>query len=810
MRKTILGLLLCSMLAIPSVSADKATVARPQQKDIQIRVNGNPAALSQPALTENNALVVPLAEAAEALGAKVAWGTGANRDTATIERGDRSARLTIGSVSLETDGRTVKLETAPRRSGGDVYVPLRALSEALGMIVAWDGAGRIVRVDDPAALPAIGTYKKLSELIGKANERGNLYRRGDILFTTTEGGMMESPVAESPLNVAPVAEESLTGAVPTDDYSRTNVQTEGVDEADWAKTDGRFVYQISGSRVLIADVSDPRAPKLAATLEYDATERFVPQELYVDESRLIVIGQNWISSPVPLVVEDEGPEGSAPATDRKGISILPVPEASRSAVTAKIYEIGNADAPKLVRETKLEGQYVTSRKIDDALYIVSNKGYFYPTLYETAQDYEPWYGDTGRSPELKKLPIDRIRYFPGSPDNTTMLIGALDLSKSDREMQVSAYLGSGQTIYASTKHLYAAIPEYVAKGDGFQERTKVHKFRLDGGSVVYAGEGSVPGTPLNQYSMDEHQGFFRIATTKGNMWGSGEAQSTNNLYVLDEGLKTVGKLEKLAPGERIYSVRFVGKRAYIVTFRNVDPLFAIDLRDPAKPSVLGQLKIPGYSDYLHPYDDNHIIGFGKDTEVQSSKGSETGEPMAFYQGLKMALFDVSDVARPKEKFKEIIGDRGTHSELLSNPKALLFSKSRNLLAFPVELMEIPNKASGGKQEITEYGEFVYQGAYVYRIDPNEGFKLRGRITHLSDEDFLKSGQYGYDDSKAVRRILYSGDTLFTLSASELKASDMASLAEKGKLIYPEPPADENYEEIPIVPAPIQIPRPIVR
>jgi uncharacterized secreted protein with C-terminal beta-propeller domain len=145
----------------------------------------------------------------------------------------------------------------------------------------------------------------------------------------------------------------------------------------------------------------------------------------------------------------------------------------------------------------------------------------------------------------------------------------------------------------------------------------------------------------------------------------------------------------------------MGDRGYMVTFKKVDPLFVIDLKDPRSPKILGALKIPGYSDYLHPYDENHIIGFGKDTE-------EVGNG-AFYQGMKIAVFDVTDVTNPIEMFKENIGDRGTDSELLRNHKALLFSKDKNLLAFPVTVMEVKNKNKADKESIFQYGEFAFQG-----------------------------------------------------------------------------------------------------
>ncbi|NLB17381.1 MAG: hypothetical protein GX825_01275, partial [Syntrophomonadaceae bacterium] len=227
----------------------------------------------------------------------------------------------------------------------------------------------------------------------------------------------------------------------------------------------------------------------------------------------------------------------------------------------------------------------------------------------------------------------------------------------------------------------------------------------------------------------------------------------------------------------IYSTRFMGDRLYMVTFRNVDPLFVIDLKTPQQPAILGALKIPGYSDYLHPYDENHIIGFGKDT-VEIKRGNGTA---AFYTGMKIALFDVTNVAKPVEMFKETIGDRGTESPLLNNHKALLFSRQRNLLAFPVTVMKVP-----GDQNIDEgfpaYGQFQFQGAYVYNLDLAKGFQLKARITHLTNEDYLKAGGSWYNSVGNVQRILYINDALYTLSEGKVKAHDLTSYKQLGELI----------------------------
>ena len=278
--------------------------------------------------------------------------------------------------------------------------------------------------------------------------------------------------------------------------------------------------------------------------------------------------------------------------------------------------------------------------------------------------------------------------------------------------------------------------------------------------------------------MDEQNGFFRIATTTGEMGGADRLTSKNNVYIMDEALQLTGKIEDIAPGEKIYSVRFMGDRAYMVTFKNVDPFFVLDLKNPASPKILGALKIPGFSDYLHPYDDNHIIGFGKETVELTQNGGTN----AYYQGLKLAIFDVTDVSHPVEMFKTIIGDRGTDSEVLRNHKTLLFDKEKGILSLPVTLMEVKRPKSNGSKPILAYGQQTFQGAYVYQIDLRKGFSLKGKITHLKEVDLLKEGQQYEYVSNTVERIISIKDTLYTISKGMIKANDLQSLQEKSSLI----------------------------
>ncbi|MEK7217830.1 MAG: beta-propeller domain-containing protein, partial [Patescibacteria group bacterium] len=253
--------------------------------------------------------------------------------------------------------------------------------------------------------------------------------------------------------------------------------------------------------------------------------------------------------------------------------------------------------------------------------------------------------------------------------------------------------------------------------------------------------------------------------------------ATNNLYVLNQSLETAGKIEDIAPGERIYSVRFLGDRAYMVTFRNTDPLFVIDTSDPRNPRILGQLKIPGYSDYLHPYDENHLIGFGKDTEEAKDR-----QDFAWYQGMKIAVFDVTDVSNPKEMHKEIIGDRGTDSPLLQNHKALLFERDRNLLAFPVTVYEIP-ASERAKSDPGSYGQPVFQGAYVYEFSLEGGFKLKGKITHVTQEQQRKMGDVWYGLGRDIQRVLRLGSSLLTVSDAMVQSNLLSDLNEEGSVEF---------------------------
>jgi uncharacterized secreted protein with C-terminal beta-propeller domain len=272
----------------------------------------------------------------------------------------------------------------------------------------------------------------------------------------------------------------------------------------------------------------------------------------------------------------------------------------------------------------------------------------------------------------------------------------------------------------------------------------------------------VPGTVLNQFSMDEYGDYFRVATTT-----HGETPR-NDVYVLNMALNITGSLTGLAPGETIYSARFMGERCYLVTFRNIDPLFVIDLSNPDDPKVLGYLKVTGYSSYLHPYDETHIIGIGKETVAER-------EDFAWYQGLKISLFDVSDVSNPVEIGKYEIGDRGTDSPVLWDHKAFLFDKSRNLMVIPVLVAEVDESKYPEGVSPDAYGEPVWQGAYVLHVSLDAGISLQGRITHIENIADPEQEYYYYYSPFSVERSLYIGDVLYTISQAKIKMNSLENL-----------------------------------
>lgn len=593
-------------------------------------------------------------------------------------------------------------------------------------------------------------------------------------------GMAEDGVAAPAMARESVQNQSTAG----DDHSKTNVQVEGVDEADRVKTDGSYLYVASrrDGKVRIVDVRDSKNVKVVATISFDD---FMPQDLYIDGMRLAVTGQ--------MMQKNSGYPGMEDSIEPSAKMMIWPPVWWTQKTGVKIFDVSVKTSPKETRTVAFEGNAISSRLINGKMVLVMNAGTRWYGPYRekkesVAQALVPLYDDSASSITDKPVvDCDDVTILPRVPRPQYLVVATIPMSGTSAVGR-TVILGNGSNVYASLENLYVAAPDWSytwsdSEGSS-QEKTNVYRFEYEGNGTVFRAQGSVPGHILNQFSMDESGETFRIATTTNPIWrGEGQVtKSANNLYVLTSGnMETVGSVTDIAPGESIYSVRFMGNRAYMVTFKQVDPLFVIDLSSPRSPKILGKLKIPGYSNYLHPVDENHILGFGKEVDESIDKDKVHSDDAVYFTavlGMKLALFDVTDVENPKEIHKEVIGQRNTDSPLLFDHKALLFDKERGLLSFPVTVYE--NRTTPKSNEWSADTVPAFQGAYVYSFDTDDGFELRGTITHHADDEFVKAGDWWYDQKGLdIDRIVRIGNKLFTVSEALVQANDLESLSEEG-------------------------------
>lgn len=541
------------------------------------------------------------------------------------------------------------------------------------------------------------------------------------------------------------------------EYSTTNIQVAGVDEADFVKNDAKYIYIISGQTLAIVDAFPAEKASIVSRIPLQGN----PVELFLKDNRLVVfvnmLDQEYITPPS---------------------SVAPVP-VSRQMTHAFVYDVRDREDPELLRDIAISGSYANSRMIGEHVYVMTTESV-------------PWHRDEPLVPVVKdstgKDTSPDVYYFKVPWDNFVYNTITAFSVNDERPVESQTYLsGYSTTLYASADNLYIAYTrpamypgpvwdsrssmEMYASSDEPRDGTVIHRFSIGNGHVAYRATGDVAGHLQNQFSMDESGGYLRVATTvQGWQSGSG-SYSYSNVYVLDADMETVGELGFIAPDEQIYSTRFIGDRLYMVTFKRIDPFFVIDLSDPENPGILGKLKIPGYSDYLHPYDADYIIGIGKETAENQWGGVSV-------EGLKIALFDVRDVNNPTLVDKVEIGDSGTESEALHDHRAFLFDKKKNLLVIPVrEVVKVYASDAPG----APYSHKAWQGAYVFGITPDTGFVERGTVTH--SEGYDPYSYYGSSD--AVRRSLYIDDVLYTISSGSIISSDLSDLEKRlGEVVLP--------------------------
>jgi uncharacterized secreted protein with C-terminal beta-propeller domain len=523
----------------------------------------------------------------------------------------------------------------------------------------------------------------------------------------------------------------------SNDYSRTNIQVEGVDERDLVKTDGEYIYLASGRGVHIIRSYPSIDSELLSTIQLEGQA----MNIYINGDKLIVL------------------QGSEHGTIRYGAGDTPYPLPYLEETLLHVYDVTDRGYPELERSIKADGYLIDTRMIGDYLYLITQQANI---VYNETEVWLPSFRDGER--EIK-VEADMI-YYHNVTDEWFSYTHIISVNiKTHEEMGHETFLmGGTSTLYASMENIYLTGYQWDEEGGG----TRIFKISIDGRSIEYTADGIVPGTVLNQFSLDEDKGYFRIVT-QTSASNNGESTRGTNLYILNGSLGVVGTITGLAPGENLHSARFMGDRAYLVTFKKVDPLFTLDLSNPGNPRILGKLKIPGYSDYLHPYDENILIGIGKETV----EAEDPNWDFAWHQGIKISLFNVTDITNPQELAKMEIGDRGSDTPVLRDHKALLFSKERNLLVIPILEAEI-DEENYSKVPDNAYGDYVYQGAYIFNIT-SEGIKLRGKVTQIDNPDeFIKFGWY-YTSDYTITRSLYIEEVLYTISNKRLQLNRLDNL-----------------------------------
>ncbi len=656
--------------------------------------------------------------------------------------------------------------------------------------------------------------------------RENVPKAQDAYYTTDITGRMVDGAVPAPVMAVQESVKSsadVSAIAAGTDYSQTNVQVAGVDEPDFVKNDGQYIYIISGSSLVIVDAYPASDARIIATTEIDDNVK----EIFVSGDRLVLFSTGTPYMPWRAAA------GSAGTMEK--IAIMPPHYRMNPVTYTAIYDISDRKSPEVIKEYSVDGDYIDARMIGGTVYMVTRE-YVYP------------YNNDILVPAVREgetvVAAPDVYYFDNPErEYAFTTITAFDAAGGAQKEAKTFLLGSGNILHVSQDAMYVSYQKYravvrpvsgepviamapekgwtgtdtdqasapvlwedfnrmseeekqailadmktgeqdaIRRSEVDQTMTAIHKIAIRDGTITYKARGEVPGYLKNQFAMDEYGDNLRVATTS-NIWTRRGQYEYNNVFVLNPSMETIGSLTHIAEQEKIYSTRFVGDRLYMVTFKRIDPFFVIDLSSPEHPRVLGKLKIPGYSDYLHPYDKNHIIGIGKETATNDWGGIST-------QGLKIALFDVSDVAHPKQIDKVEIGDAGTDSAALSDHKAFLFDKGKNLLVIPVR--EVTNVPVMSKLGYYDSQQQVWYGAYVFGLTPETGFVLRGTVKHGSGE----SGYYWYGSSaNEVKRSLYIDNDLYTISSGKIIATSLENLSITIKTI--DLPGGPDYRHVPVL------------
>lgn len=644
------------------------------------------------------------------------------------------------------------------------------------------GEKKDVMVQDEGANPLqpIGTDDALRDWLIKTA----LNRWGDVLGTTQhwwwwwwgrgiyKGGDGGSPIVFMTAangGVTPMVDVATNSSGSDPSYTGTNNQVAGVDEADFVKTDGNYIYVLRDQKLVIADSWPAEAMHVAGSADIEGS----PLAVYVYGDHVTVLSQIYDDQVSPVIVPPLIIPFDTVGLRTTGLAAnasFCMPrwwQPSQPKVKVTEFDVSDRTTPTVTEETTLDGWLTSSRMIGDRVLLVMQNDSPIPEPVMTADPNDPG----TYTYETKEAYLERLQaadlatllpsyttkiagvddavegalveaqslYLPAKPSGESLIsVVGFDVDDGIGPVSTTSAFGVGGTVYASADSLYLASTSWVTPLRGWWQSwaptTFVYKFDLTQDGVPLVATGTVAGDIVSQYSMDEYGGDLRIATTDSSTGLS------SNVFVLaesDADLNIVGSVTGLALGERIRSVRFMGERGFVVTFRQVDPLFSLDLSDPTDPFVAGELKIPGYSSFLQPMDDNHLIGFGRYADPATGRT----------QGLQLSLFDVSNLKNPTQMFTYVFSTEpwGGYSEAEWDPHAFSYFADYGIVALPVQ------QGWWGDCDT---------GLQVFKVDLTKGFKSLGEIQH----------------DTPVRRSFEIGDCIFSISSDTIKANSITDPA----------------------------------
>ena len=507
-------------------------------------------------------------------------------------------------------------------------------------------------------------YDEIYDLIPSNDDRDKegllLYEDGVESFTT--GSNSGSASADKEMAKEESAADVSTGSN-ENSYSSTNKQEEGIDESDTVKTDGKYVYRVWKNKIYIVDIQNKKM-KTVSTIQLDTSVSSEVREIYLDGDKLCVISEERVvsmnnedsdsSAKEETIVEDEGAKAMASEEVADLIDVDEVYYMDKKVSTKlSVYNISDRTKPVLEGSVEQDGNYYTSRKVNDVVYVFTNKN-LYRIFHK--EDVIPYV-------QGKQVEADCI-YLPNERASGELIATSVNMNHPEKVVDQMVIMNSYANIYMGQNAIYLYNTDYSSD----QEYTDISKFKYDSdGTMMGVNATSVKGSIEDTFAISEKKNNLRVLTTD---WS--KADRVNQLYILDNEMKLLGKIEDIAKGESIYAARYVGDMAYFITYRNTDPLFVADLSNAAKPKLLGEVKISGFSDYLHSYGNNKMLGIGYETDEDSMR-----------LGVKLCMFDVKNPKKPKVLSSYVMKD-ADNTPADNNYKCVLVDQKKNMIGFMVE------------------------------------------------------------------------------------------------------------------------------